>query len=490
MNTPLNARTLPRWSHLFALTPLIALLAGCASGPDYKRPEPPSVISLSGAAMPLATVSSPGVHGAQQQFVNAPVHAEWWQALHADKLTRLIDKALTNSPTLIAAQATLRQARQSYTASSDSTELPQVNAKLGGQRIGTNNAAAGLPEGERSYGLYNASVALSYDLDLAGSNRRALEALAAQVNYQSYQLEGARLTLAATLALTAITQAQLTAQIEGTETLLQGQAEQLTLTRTRLALGVGTRQEMLTLQTQTEQIRATLPVLQNKREQTRHLLAMLAGLTPGDSTVPAFAMADFALPATLPVSVPSEWVRQRPDVRASEALLQAASAQYGVAVAKLYPQITLSANLGSQALTTASQFGAGSMIWGLGGQLVQPLFNSGSKANAKALEAGLEAAQANYKQTVLQALRNVADVLRTVESDAQVQQSLENANTQTQEALALTERQYALGSASYLQLLQSRQQAQQTLISTLALRSQRLINTVTLYQAMGGGGLV
>lgn len=117
--------------------------------------------------MPLATVSSPGVHGAQQQFVNAPVHAEWWQALHADKLNRLIDVARTNSPILIAAQATLRQARQSYAASSDSTELPQVSAKLGGQRISTKNSAAGLPEGERSYGLCNASVALSYDLDLA-----------------------------------------------------------------------------------------------------------------------------------------------------------------------------------------------------------------------------------------------------------------------------------------------------------------------------------
>jgi outer membrane protein TolC len=99
------------------------------------------------------------------------------------------------------------------------------------------------------------------------------------------------------------------------------------------------------------------------------------------------------------------------------------------------------------------------MIWGLGGQLVQPLFNSGSKANAKALEAGLEAAQANYTQTVMQ----------------------------THEALTLTERQYALGSASYLQLRLSRKQAHQTLINTLALRSQRLIITVTLYQSMGGG---
>ncbi|MDI1246801.1 MAG: efflux transporter outer membrane subunit [Rhodoferax sp.] len=472
---------------LLLLTPLVAALAGCAVGPDFQRPAPPAVTDYTRTAFSSETVTSPGQHGIQQQFITATVPIEWWKELHSEKLTRLIDQALAASPTLMAAKATLRQAEQSYAATSGSTQLPQVNAKLGDQRQGTNTAAAGMPDGERTYNLYSATIAVSYDLDLAGGNQRTLEALAAQVNYQSYQLEGARLTLASSLALTAITQAQLSAQIAATSSLLNTQEEQLTLTRKRLELGVGTQLEVLALQTQLEQVRASLPTLRNKQEQTRHLLAVLAGQAPGASNTPDFVMSDFSLPQALPVSVPSELMRRRPDVRASEALLQAASAQYGVAVSKLYPQLTLTANLGSQALTTAGLFGAGSMIWSLGGQLAQPLFTPGLKANAKASEAAMQAAQANYQQTVLQSLRNVADVLRTIESDAQVQQSLESANASAQTTVQLVQTQYALGSASYLQLLLAQQQAQQTFINVLELRARRVANTVTLYQAMGGG---
>jgi NodT family efflux transporter outer membrane factor (OMF) lipoprotein len=489
MNPQATPWRLPQWENLFVLTPLVTALVGCAAVPDYKHPESPTVTTFATAALLAKTAASPGVHGASQRFVTEPVPAQWWRELNSDKLVRLIDQALAASPTLAAAQATLRQAQKNYAATSGSTELPQVNAKIGGQRLGANNAAAGLPDGERTYDLYSATVAVSYDLDLAGANRRALEALTAQVDYQSYQLDGARLTLAANLALTAITQAQLTAQIDATKLMLQAQAEQLAITRKRLELGVGTQLEVLALKTQMAQTEAGLPVLQNKRQQTRHLLAVLAGAAPGALGLPEFELVDFTLPADLPISVPSEWVRRRPDVRASEALLQAASAQYGVAVAKLYPQLTLSANLGSQALTTASLFGPGSLIWSLGGQLVQPLFNPGLRANAKALEAGLDAAQANYRQTVLQSLRNVADVLRTIESDALVQQALETADASAMDALNLVGRQYALGSASYLQLLLSQQQAQQAHISTLEVRARRLSNTVTLYQAMGGGVL-
>jgi NodT family efflux transporter outer membrane factor (OMF) lipoprotein len=490
MNPLTTRRRLPQWAHLFVLSPLVVAMIGCASGPDYVHPESPSVTKLVTVAPPASTAASPVIHGGSQQFANAPVPGEWWKELQSDKLNRLIAQALVASPSLAAAQATLRQARHNYAASSGATELPQVNAKLGAQRLGANNAAAGLPDGERTYDLYNATVAVSYDLDLAGGNRRALEALTAQADYQSYQLEGSRLTLAANLVLTAITQAQLAAQIDATNNLLQGQAEQIAITRKRIELGAGTQLEVLALQVQMEQTQAGLHGIHNKKEQTRHLLALLAGLAPGENGLPEFKLADFALPGTLPVSIPSEWVRRRPDVRASEALLQTASAQYGVAVAKLYPQLTLTANLGSQALTTASLFGAGSLIWSLGGQLVQPLFNPGLRANTKALEAGLDAAKANYQQTVLQSLRNVADVLRTIESDALVQQSLESANASAAKALKLVERQYALGSASYLQLLLSQQQAQQAHINTLEVRARRLSNTVTLYQAMGGGALV
>lgn len=490
MNPLTTPRRLPRWAIPFVVSPLVIAMIGCASGPDYMSPESPSVKKSVTFLPPVRTAASPVIHGGAQQFANAPVPGEWWMELQSEKLNRLIAQALVASPSLAAAQATLQQARHIYAASSGATELPQVNAKLGTQRIGTNNAAAGLTDGERTYDLYNATVAVSYDLDLAGGNRRALEALAAQAHYQSYQLEGARLTLVANLVLTAITHAQLAAQIDATNILLQGQAEQIAITRRRIELGAGTQLEVLSLQAQFEQTQAGLHGIQNKKEQARHLLALLAGLVPGESGLPEFELADFSLPGTLPVSVPSEWLRRRPDVRASEALLQTASAQYGVAVAKLYPQLTLTANLGSQALTAASLFGAGSLIWSLGGQLMQPLFNPGLRANTKALEAALDAAKANYQQTVLQSLRNVADVLRTIESDALVQQSLERANASTTKALELVERQYALGSASYLQLLLSQQQAQQANINTFEIQARRLSNTVTLYQAMGGGALI
>ncbi len=467
----------------------MVLLAGCATSPDFQRPEPVSASAYTVTALPGATVASPGRLGASQKFVDASVPDNWWAAFESDKLTSLIEQAHASSPTLAAVQATLRQAQHSFEATAGATQLPQVNAKLGGQRIGTNTAGAGVSGGERSYGLYSATVALSYDLDLAGGNKRALESLAAQVDYQSYQLEGARMNLAANLTLAAITQAQLSAQIGASDELIAAQQEQLALTRRRLELGVGTELEVLALLTQLQQSQAILPTLHKRREQTRHLLALLAGQAPGQSTVPEFALQDFSLPAQLPVSVPSELARRRPDVRASEALLQAASAQHGVALAKLYPQLTLSASLGSQALTVASLFGSGSLIWGLGGQLAQPLFTPGLKSQAKAAEAAAQAALANYQQTVLQSLREVADVLRTVEHDAQVLQSLARADASSRRSLRMVQNQHALGAVSYLQLLQAQQQVQQTRIAVLELQARRIANTVALYQAMGASEL-
>jgi NodT family efflux transporter outer membrane factor (OMF) lipoprotein len=198
-------------------------------------------------------------------------------------------------------------------------------------------------------------------------------------------------------------------------------------------------------------------------------------------------LSDFTLPADLPVIVPSELARQRPDIKAAEALLRAANAQYGVAVAKFYPQIALSGNLGSQALTTASLFDGGSLIWGLAGQLAQPLFRSGLRAETRAADAGFDAAAANYRQTVLQALRNVADVLRALDNHAQTLTAQTAADASAQESMQSMRQQYALGAASYLQVLIAQQQVQRTRISLSAAQAQRLLETVALYQAMGGG---
>jgi NodT family efflux transporter outer membrane factor (OMF) lipoprotein len=327
-----------------------------------------------------------------------------------------------------------------------------------------------------------------YRLDLAGGNRRALEALAARADYRRFQLAGARLTLAANVASAAIVQARLAAQVEGMEALLRDEDEQLALSRERVRLGAASPDEALSRQLQAEQSRAGVPTQRKLQQQNEHLLAVLAGRAPGAGGMLRFALEEFTLPSDLPLVVPSELVRRRPDIQAAEALLHTANAEYGVAVSKLYPQFNLSASLGSQALGSGALFGSGSAVWLLLGQLTQPLLNPGLPAEKRAALAAFEAAAANYQGVVLEALRNVADVLRALDNDAQSFAALSNADVAAQGALASVQRQHALGAASYVQVLSARQQARQVRLSLVAARAQRLVNTVALYQAVGGGG--
>ncbi len=464
-----------------------AVLAGCTTvGPDFKAPAAPAVGGYTqGAASPVI-----GQDGVQKLVAGQGVASDWWTAFGSPRLDSLITQALQHSYSLAAAEATLRQAQQLYEAQAGSSLYPTVEARLGVSRNGTNSAGRG-QSGEQQflYNLYNAGVAVNYSFDLFGGNRRALEALAAQADYQAYQLAGARLTLAGNIVTTVFGQAQLREQIAATESILQAQQSQLDIARKRFELGATAKTDVLTLQTQVEQTRASLPPLRNKLEQADHLLAVLSGQAPGMADLPHFTLADFTLPASLPLVVPSELVRQRPDIQASTALLHAATAQYGVAISSLYPQINLSATLGTQALTTGALFGPGSLIWSLAGQLAQPLFNAGLKAGANAAEASLQAAGANYQQTVLQALRSVADALRQLDNDAQALQAQAAADDSAQASLELVQQQYRLGAASYLQLLTAQQQAQQTRIGLIAAQAARLADSAALYQAMGGGVL-
>lgn len=472
----------------FALLVLIVGLAGCAAGPDFKRPAAPDVADYTATPLPVQTESASARLGEPQRLVTGmAVDAQWWRSLKSPKLDALIETALTASPSLAAARATLRQAQELHAAQAGSTLYPQVDAGLTAQRQRTTPSALGQVGDAREFSLYNASVGVRYNLDLAGGNRRALEALAARADNRRYELEAARLTLAGNIATAAITGARIAAQIEATAAILRAQEEQLQLAQERVRLGQAAPDEVLALRTQAEQTRAELPTLRKQMQQTEHLLAVLAGRAPGAGGIPEFSLADFTLPTELPLVVPSELVRHRPDIRASEALLHAANADYGVAVAKLYPQINLSASLGSQALTTGALFGGGSAVWSLVGQLTQPLFDRGLPAEKRAALAAFDAAAANYQGVVLEALRNVADALRAVENDAQTLAALVAADEAARGSLHSVERQYQLGAASYVQLIIAQQQAQQTRIGLAAAQAQRLADSVALYQAIGAG---
>ncbi len=467
---------------------MVIWLVGCTVGPEFKRPDAPEVTGYTATPLPLQTDSAPGRFGESQRLVTGmAIDAQWWRSLNSSRLDALIEMALTASPSLMAAEATLRQAQEVYSAQAGSTRYPQVDAGLGAQRQRMSPSALGQQGDAKEFSLYSANVGMRYNLDLAGGNRRALEALAARTDYRRHELEATRLTLAANIATAAITRARLSAQIEATAAVLQDQEEQVHLARERVRIGQAAPDEVLSLQTLAEQTRAELPALRKQMQQTDHRLAVLAGQAPGAGGIPDFRLADFSLPRKLPLVVPSSLVRSRPDIQAAESLLHAANADYGVAISRLYPQINLSASLGSQALTTDALFGSGSSVWSLVGQLTQPLFNPGLPAEKRAALAAFDAAAANYQGVVLEAMRDVADALRAVENDAQTLAALDAADSAAQSALRSVEQQYQLGAVSYVQLLIARQQAQQTRLGLYAAQAQRLADSVALYQAVGAG---
>jgi NodT family efflux transporter outer membrane factor (OMF) lipoprotein len=438
--------------------------------------------------MPAHTASARTDFGDAQHFAgSAALAAEWWRALGSPKLDALVEEGFRASPTLAAALATLRQAQQAHAARAGATLYPQAELGIGAARQRTNPSMLGQPGDAREFSVYDAGIGVRYQLDLAGGNRRALEALAARAEHRRHELEGARLTLAASIARAALTQAMLSGQWEATRAIVIAREEQLRLTGQRVRLGHAKPNELSALQAEVEQAHAELPALRKQLQQSEHLLAVLVGRAPGAGPAPAFALEDFTLPRELPQIVPSELVRRRPDIQAAESLLQAATADYGVAIAALYPRIDISASAGSQALSTGALFGGGAAVWSLIAGLTQPLFKPGLPAEKRASLAALDAAAANYRGVVLESLRNVADVLRAVENDAEALAALAAADAAARESSRVVEDQYRLGAADYLQLLIAQQQAQRMRAALIATQAQRLLNTVALYQAIGGG---
>jgi NodT family efflux transporter outer membrane factor (OMF) lipoprotein len=366
---------------------------------------------------------------------------------------------------------------------------PSVDGSFTAGRNKFTGASFGQPNaGGNTFTLYNASVSVSYALDIFGGGRRELEALKAQVDYQRFLLEGAYIVLTSNIITTAVTDASLRAQIRATKEILDVQEKQLDLVERQFQLGAASRSDVLIQQTQLAQTRATLPPLEKELAQTRHQLAVYIGRFPADSELPKFELDKLELPRELPVSLPSLLARQRPDIRAAEELLHAASAQIGVATANLYPQITLTAGLGSEATQIQNLFSGGTSIWSLGAGLLQPIFRGGElTARRRAAIAAYDQALAQYRQTVLQAFQNVADVLRALETDARALKAQAEAEATAREALELTQSQFNLGAVRYLSMLVAVQQYQRARISLVQAQAARFADTAALFHALGGG---
>jgi NodT family efflux transporter outer membrane factor (OMF) lipoprotein len=467
-----------------------AALGGCSVGPDFRRPAPPPVSSYTVEALPVETAAAPGGGGAAQHFVSgAEIPARWWELFRSEALDRWIREALANSPTLGAAEAALRRAQEIRRARSGEL-LPGVDGSVSASRQKASGASFGQSNVEvEPFTLYNASVKVSYTLDLFGRTRRDLEALQAQIDFQRFKLEGAYLTLASNIVTAAFQEASLRGQLQATRDILATQEEQLRLIERKFELGGIARTDVLAQRASLAQSRATLPSLEKQLSRTRHLLAVLAGRFPAEAAdLPEFDLKTFRLPEDLPVSLPSSLVRQRPDIRSAEELLHAASAAVGVATADLYPQITLTARYGTETTRIGDLFRPGTAVWGIGAGLLQPIFHGGAlRANRRAEVAGFDGAAAQYRETVLQAFRDVSDVLRALEYDAMTVKAQVEAEAAARDTLDIAKKQAGFGAASYLSLLDAQRQYHQARILLVQAQALRFADTAALFQALGGG---
>jgi NodT family efflux transporter outer membrane factor (OMF) lipoprotein len=469
-------------------------LAGCV-GPNFHRPAPPKATRY--VAEPLGdTAALPGVPGApgvpggdvQRFLADADVPRNWWTLFGSRELDDLVATALRANPNVTAAQAALRQAREN-TAAQRGSYFPVVqgSAAASRERDAVGVLSPNLTSGTALYDLYTPQVTVSFVPDIFGANRRAVESLAAQEEALRFDLDATYLTLAANVATTAITAASLREQIEATRQVIALAADSLGVMRRQLELGAIAEADVYAEESALAALEATLPPLARQLALADDQLAALTGRLPADLATGPLALADLVLPADLPLGVPSQLVERRPDVRAAEAQLHAATATVGVAVANLLPQLSITGNLGSSATATGDLFKAGTGFWSIGASLTQTLFAGGQLIHRKrAAEAAMDQAGALYQATVLTAFQNVADALHALETDAEALSAARRAEIAARSTLDIVRHQLELGSVNYLALLSAQQAYQQALVNTIQARAGRFADTAALFQALGG----
>jgi NodT family efflux transporter outer membrane factor (OMF) lipoprotein len=488
---------------------LLTALCGCAAGPDFKRPAAPAATGYAAPAATQETVATQVLHGEAQKFdPSQDIPAEWWKLFQSPQIDVLIKRAFKTNPDIEAAQAALRQA-QEYTAAQQGFFYPTVTAsyspsrnKLAGNMGGNSpglqgngtviqtysNPAGPKFNGPAYYNFHVAQLTVGYVPDVFGANRRQVESAQAQVEMQQLQLEATYITLAANVVAAAIQEASLRAQIEAQLKIVSVNQQALEIVRNQLKLGYVSEMEVTQQEMTCALAQQALAPLQQQLEQTRDLLRVLTGNTPDQDIEEKFTLEELHLPQTLPLSLPSKLVEQRPDVRIAEAQLHYASAQYGVAIANRLPQFAITGAIGGMASTPAWMFRNGGGFFDLTASVAQTIFDGGTlRAKSRAAQEGLNQAGAQYRGVVMSALQNVADSLYVIQSDAQALKAAATAAQAASKMGELTRKQYESGSVDFQTLLVVQLNEQLANINLVQAQTNRLGDTAALFQALGGG---
>ncbi|MBI1425142.1 MAG: efflux transporter outer membrane subunit [Gammaproteobacteria bacterium] len=462
----------------------IVWLSACAVGPDFERPASPQVQQYT-ATGTQTTLNAGKDEPVQYLTPGKDISAKWWTLYRSPQLTQVVDEAIVHNQTLAAARATLAQVQQTL-FQTQGGYYPQLDLNANAQRQGTSSSSK---SGTAStYTLYSAGANVSYRFDLFGTTRRQVEQAAALLENQGYQLAAAYLTLTGNTVTQAINIASIHQQIKAVQDIIADDEHNLQLVKLKFEAGKAAQRDVLVAESQLANDRVALPPLKQQLSVAQHALAVAIGKLPGTWTAPAFDMNEFTLPTALPLSVPSELVRQRPDILAAEAKLHADSAAIGIATSQLYPSITLSGSLGSESLTTSGLFRASSGFWSVVAGLTAPLFHGGQlQAQKQAAIYTFQASAADYQQTVLTAFGQVADVLRALNHDAELVGAQKTAMDTSQASLKLQRLSYEAGKSDLLQLLDAERAYQQARLGYVRALAQRYQDTAQLFVAMGGG---
>jgi len=466
----------------FAAVCMAASLGACAFGPSGEPPAMPQPAHYGAEPQPARTVAAQGV--SQQFVVGAKAVPQWWTLYRSAPLNALVDEGLRNSPTLAAAGHNLNAAREQLRAQVGSSLLPSVDA-LG---LAVRQRSPALPAfgiDHQQNDLFAGLVQARYTFDIFGATRMNNAALISRFDIEAFQFDAARRALAANIVTAAIGAATLHAQIDTTVRLIGLANRQADDQRRRYALGAISHADAASAEQNAAALAAGLPALRQQWIAMRHALAVLLGRTP-DAAPPDLDLASLTLPAQVPVSVPSDLLKARPDVEAATAALKAAAAAVGAATAQMFPSISLTASLGQAGLSwPATASGAGA-LWNIGASLTQPIFRGGELlAQRRAALASYDAANASYRQTVLAAFQNVADELAAVDHDAQALAAASRSARLAKDVFDETAARYRLGAVPYVAVRSSEQQWRNARLDEIRYRGARLSDTAALFQAMG-----
>ena len=465
-----------------------AMGSGCAVGPDFQPLLPPDVSGYLPRQGTSAAASGKRVLGTL--FVaGADVPSRWWEAFQSRHLSELVEQGILHNADLQAAEAAVRVA-QANALAQRGILFPQVAGSWDTTRQLTPNATltTNAASGANLYTVNTAQVSVAYVADVFGGRRRQVESAEAQAEAQAFQREGVYLTLTSNIALAAIQEASLRGQIAATRRLISLQTQLLATLQRQNNLGQIALPEVVLQQTALAQTKLLLPPLEKQLDQQRNLLATLTGRFPSQGVRAAFQLSSFRFPRKLPLSLPADLVRQRPDVRAAEQTVRAANAEIGVAIANRLPQIAITGNTGSAADAISRLLLPGTNFWLVGGNVLQPIFDGGTlRYKQQAAEEGLVQALAQYRSTVLTAFQNVADVLAALQADARALEAAVAAEQSAQRSIDLVQKQVEQGQVSLPNLINAQQAYLVTSLARVQAQAARLADIVALFQALGGG---